>query len=143
MKTEKPKLLDCEEGMKDKVYGALIKDGPFKDKDYKDIFMLALAIGFKKNRHPPLNKKEWLFRTDQLSDNSEDYWILKAVAVAAEGNLNVLLDEKKICSIAEEYANGGILSLKDEVFGKDFADYKKRLESDLRNHIVEIGLKKE
>ena len=138
-KSEKPKLIHCQEGTKKDIYEVLINEGPFKDKTLKDIFMIAMALGFKHNVRVPIKKQEWLFRTDQLPDNSEDYWIFKSIAISTEKDLNVLLDEKKICNIAQEYANGGISLLKEKVFSSsDFANFNKRFESELRDILNEL-----
>jgi hypothetical protein len=54
--------------------------------------------------------------------------LLKAIAVSEEGSLDVLSDKKKIYSLAEQYATGGLKLLRNiafEKFGKDL--YKKLL----------------
>lgn len=142
-KSEKPRLINCQKGHRQDIYEVLQKDSKiFSNKDLKDIFMMALCIGYIHKTRLPISKKDFLFRTDQLPDNSEDYWIFKAIVVSSERNMDILLDEKQICEIAEEYANAGITLLKDNVLqSDDYADFSKRLESELRD-ILKNSLKK-
>lgn len=113
------------------------KNSPLEGKDNKYIFMLAIAIGFRAKCRAILPKgKDDLIRTEYLSDLERS--ILKSIAVAEEGTLDVLLDKKKVYSIAEEYAAGGIQLLMDQIFRGGFGSYAKKLESDLVEDYKEI-----
>jgi hypothetical protein len=105
------------------------KDSPFSNCQSKDIFLAALVVGYHEGGRIPLKNREGYFRTEYLTD--EERTLIKAVAIATEGDLNVLLDEQKIYSIAEEYATGGISLLKARVFSDEYGSYVKKLESDL------------
>jgi hypothetical protein len=61
----------------------------------------------------------------------EERTLIKAIAIATEGDLNVLLDEQRVYSIAEEYATGGISLLKARVLSGGYGSYVKKLENDL------------
>lgn len=106
------------------------KDSPFGNKGKKHLFLAAMVVGFKNgikhkitDRDPP-----GYIRTEYLSDTEKA--LINAVAVKDAGNLEVLLDKKRVYSIAEEYAAGGIKILKDQVFsGK--GSFSKRLETEL------------
>ncbi len=107
-----------------------MRDSPFAKRQNKDIFLAAMVIGFKEGAKIPLRNKKGYFRKSYL--NPQDKALINSIAVAEAKNLNILLDEKKVFSIAEEYATGGIKFLKDLVFGvKDFGSYSKKLESDM------------
>ncbi len=81
----------------------------------KDLFMWAVAIGVShKKRRPLAAGKENIFRWDQFSQNM-DIPVLKAIALAETGDVNVLLDVDEIIRIAEEYANEGIRLLNFEI----------------------------
>lgn len=113
-----------------KDYDRLLeKDSPFHRRENKELFMMAMIFGFQEGNREELKKKEGFFRTEYLTD--EEMSIIKAIAVAEAGDLNVLLDKKKVFSIAEEYATGGIKILKDKVFSGEYGTYAKRLESEL------------
>jgi hypothetical protein len=57
--------------------------------------------------------------------------LIKAMAVADAGNLDILNDPKQVLKIAEEYANGGIDLLYDRVY-VGAGEYAKRLEEELQ-----------
>lgn len=80
----------------------------------KDAFIWAACIGFRSGkRHPISGKKRLIFRWAQCTQS--DIQILKALAIAEAGDINVLQDAKAITTIAEEYANTGVHLLRDEL----------------------------
>ena len=84
----------------------------------KDVFMWAVALGVHFDQRQELvGSKTQIFRWDQFSE-SIDLPSLKAIAVAATGDVEVLTHEDEILRIAEEYANAGIHLLKREVVDK-------------------------
>lgn len=107
-----------------------MKDSPFADSENKDIFLAAMVIGFKEKSKIELKNKEGFIMKSYL--DPPDIALINSIAIAEEGNLSVLLDEKKVFSIAEQYATGGIKLLKDRVLGvDDFGSYSKKLESEM------------
>lgn len=117
------------------------RDSPFFKRDNKDVFIMAMILGFNKNHRIPLDKKEGFIRVEYLS--TEEKSLIKAIAIHAEGGLKVLLDKQKVYSIAEEYAAGGMQYLKEAIFDKQFGSYVKRLESELVETYEELQLNKE
>lgn len=84
-------------------------DAPFKM--MKDIFMLAMCLGMRLGKKKSLDtKKQSIFRWAQF-DAQVDVPLLKAVAIADTGDVNILLNRNEILNIAEEYANAGIHEL--------------------------------
>ena len=113
-----------------KDYARLLeKDSPFAGKENKDLFIMAMVVGFREGARVELDRKEGFIRIEYLNPNEES--IIKAIAVAEEGGLDILLDKRKVYSIAEEYAAGGIKLLKDKVFSGGYGSYIKKLESEL------------
>ncbi len=82
------------------------KRSPFFSKDFKDVFIFALSIGFIMNRKKELKRKKDIADIDVFNDNQLN--LIKTIAIANEKNIKILLDEKKILTIAEEFANSGI-----------------------------------
>ena len=88
------------------------KHPPFREMKY--IFMLAAFIGYLEGKWVALEKNSrnifprTTFKEDDLS-------LLRALALAKTGSPEVLLNEKEIQSIAEGYANGGIIVIKEQV----------------------------
>jgi dnd system-associated protein 4 len=78
----------------------------------KEIFMWAVCLGAQQGIRKPLTvKKIVIFRWAQF-DLQTDVPLLKAIAIADSGDVNVLLKRNDILTIAEEYANAGIHDLK-------------------------------
>ena len=124
-----------------KDYDRLLeRDSPLRGKDNKELFILAMTVGFREGQRMSLSKKEGYFMTSYL--NEEEKSIIKALAVAEEGDLGVLINKKKVHTIAEEYANGGIKLLKDKVFSGEYGSYAKKLEAELVE-IFEEKIKKD
>lgn len=95
-----------------------------------------MIAGFREGSRIELDKKEGFVRIEYLTLREKS--IIKAIAVAEEGDLNVLLDKNKVYSIAEEYAAGGIKLLKNKVFSGDYGSYIKKLESELVEEFEKI-----
>jgi len=120
-----------------KDYDRLLeKDSPLVGKENKDLFMMALITGFHEGTRVKLDKIEGFFLLYHLND--EENSIIKAIAVAEEGDLNILLDKKKVYSIAEEYATSGIKLLRNKVFSGEYGSYIKKLESELIDEFERI-----
>jgi len=80
----------------------------------KDVFMLAVALGYRKGiRHKAPSSSKVTIRKDIFKEN--DLLLLKAIAIATTGDVNVLLQEGNILAIAEEYAQVGIHEVKAEL----------------------------
>ena len=129
MMSKAPDRLSINKSDRNDYSRLLEKDSPFSGKENKDLFIMAMIVGFHEGKRIKLDKKDGFFLLYHLDDNEDT--IIKAIAVAKEGNLNVLIDKKKVYSIAEEYAAGGIKLLKDKVFSEGFGSYIKELESSL------------
>jgi len=113
-----------------KVYDRLKRvDSPFKGKGNKELFVMAMILGFGEGGTKELNKKEGYVRTAYLTD--EEKSLIKAIAIDKVAALDVLLDKEKVYSIAEQYAAYGIRLLHDRVFSGEYGTYAKRLESEL------------
>jgi len=111
-------------------YKLLQKKEPFKGKANKEVFMMAMAVGFHEGSQISFRtgEKDGFFLLKDLNDKEKS--IFYAIAVA-EKNLNTLSDENEVYSIAENYANGGIKLLKDGVFSGEYGSYVKKMESEL------------
>lgn len=129
MKREGPKVINVEK--KRKKDFDLLKDDKtsfFYGKDHKDVFLMAMVYGFLNDSFKPLGEKHGGGHCRVETFNEREITLIKALAVKKTGSLDVLLDLKKVYSIAEQYANGGISYLKDGVFSKQHGTYPKILE---------------
>lgn len=131
--SEGPDRLYIERKDKERFYDALLRKGSplgrHNGYQNKDVFLLAMCVGFKEKNRQKLSKREGYFLDKDLSN--EERALLYALAVSEEANLEVLLDRKKVYSIAEEYANGGIPILYHKVFDESFGSFEKKFEADI------------
>lgn len=79
----------------------------------KNLFMLATFIGYRNKKRVPLAKGTGIFNWQTFS--TDEVSLLYALAVTEANGVEVLTDTSEILSIAEEYANGGILQIEEEV----------------------------
>jgi len=90
-------------------------------KSYKDLFVLAVCVGYVNNERKPLSEKSGEIRWEYLT--RENKMVIDSIALSESADPKLLIDsnqdylEKKV-TIAEEYANGGIDVLKNELLEK-------------------------
>lgn len=130
IKSKNPDRLYIRRSDKRDYDGLKSKGSPFKGKENKVLFVMAMITGFRDGSRIPLDKKEGFVRTEYVEGFREGT-VIKAIAVAETGDLSVLLDKKEALSIAEQYAAGGIKLLKDRVFSGGYGSYAKKLEESL------------
>jgi dnd system-associated protein 4 len=91
-------------------------DAPFRT--MKDMFLWAACLGHRRGeRRPITGKRVTIFRWAQFA-LQVDVPLLKALAIAESGDVNVLLNQDEILTIAEEYANAGISELRASVLAE-------------------------
>ena len=101
------------------IYEELVKRSG-EDVDYfpfqtfKDLFLFAAALGVKRNVWTKLQSSRDIFNAE-VFDEKIDLPFMAAIAYSREKNLAVLLDSKKVLEIVEEYANGGIGYVNEEI----------------------------
>jgi dnd system-associated protein 4 len=89
--------------------GSSLEQAPFQT--MKDVFMLAVALGFQKgSRRPAPSGSKVTIRKDVFKEN--DILLLKAIAIAETGDVDVLTRENEILAIAEGFAQSGIHDIK-------------------------------
>ena len=90
------------------------KDSPQPFKTMKDLFLLAALIGYRQEKRLTLEQGIGIFSWAQFS-SQEDVPVLRALAIAETGDVNVLANQDELLTIAEEYANGGIVEIQEQV----------------------------
>ena len=97
------------------------KENPDEEKDtqpfesMKNLFMLATFIGYNNKKRVPLENKVDIFSWQVLSSDEEYVSLIYALAVTETKDVKVLTDRNQILDIAEEYANGGIIQIEEQV----------------------------
>lgn len=87
-------------------------DAPFKT--MKDVFMTAMLLGYRLGAPRELVKRHMIFKTSAFIPGI-DLPVLRAVALGPKGNVEAMISENQMLSIAEEYANAGFATLRAEV----------------------------
>ena len=82
---------------------------------YKDVFLTAACLGYQLQWRKPLPKgdKKREIRLDTFRENEVD--ILKAIAIAESGGVDILLNMGEVLTIAEEYAYSGVRELENQL----------------------------
>jgi len=109
---------------------------PFHGKTMKEVFMYAMAVGFKNGKRVPLKKRTAAIPIATFSE--EDEALIEAVAIKTKSTIDVLFEDsaKQVIQIAEEYANGGIDALYYEVFGEEAGDPDRKMEQSVRDWLA-------
>ena len=94
---------------KELTEGSNIEDVPFRT--LKEVFMLAVCVGYQMGQRqalPPGSKHT--IRREVFTES--DYTVLRAIALAATDDIEVLMRPHEVLTIAEEYAQTGIQYVK-------------------------------
>ena len=101
----------------------------FKNKNQKEQFLLAMAIGFENDQKRELKTKDGFFFSNYLG--SEDKTLINALAIHVHGGSDILANEKEVFEIAEQYASAGIRILAESIDKVQFGKFDKIYEKDL------------
>lgn len=89
-----------------------IKSKPFSELKYA--FLWAVALGVQEKRRTPLQgSREGVFFASNLDDDQRAF--LFTIAIAETNDLKVIGDEGLVQQICEEYANTGVITLRELV----------------------------
>ena len=88
-------------------------DVPFQT--MKDVFMWAASLGYQQSERKPIcGKRMTIFRWAQFSSQT-DIPLIKAMAIADSGDVDVLMRQEDVLTAVEEYANAGIMALESRL----------------------------
>ena len=110
------------------LYEELRSVSMYRDKETKDLFLMAMAFGFKNDTRRKIETKEGFARTEYLKP--KDLALINAVAITQE-SVELLDNPEEVFKLAEEYANAGIKLLVGSVDSVAFGSYEKQLEKEL------------
>ena len=81
----------------------------------KDVFMWAASLGYQRGERKPIRgKRTTIFRWAQFSPQT-DIPLVKAMAIADSGDVDVLMSQEDVLTAMEEYANAGIIALESRL----------------------------
>ena len=81
----------------------------------RDVFLAAAVIGCQKTGPKELKNRKDKFGWGTLINDKNALPTLRTLALHKTRDPSILLDDDAVASIAEEYANGGIHYLKNEI----------------------------
>ncbi len=140
MPSEAPRELDVDEYHHEQFKNLVQNErSPFYKKTMGDVFIYAMALGYFNNETLPLKKRKGTIPVTAVKDQ---LWLIKSIAISKTNYIGILLDEKDIYKIAEEYANGGIVLLYDMVLGDHPGDSDKLLEAQIRDLLLRSSTSK-
>ena len=88
-------------------------DVPFQT--MKDVFMSAACLGYQRGERKPIRgNRRTIFRWAQFLPQM-DIPLIKAMAIADSGDVEVLIRQEDVLTVVEEYANAGIISLESRL----------------------------
>lgn len=122
---------------KHEIYKRLQDDplSPFKGQDMAEIFVHAAICGFNKDKPEPLEKAKPSISAVAITE--EQTSILLAIVVDSTGSVEKLFKPTEASRIIEEYANGGIKLLEDElggINGPNIAQMSEEMMSIIKTH---------
>jgi len=137
--SSEPHRLSIDKSQRE-MYGRLLEEpsSPLsRRKGYrnKDVFILAMCLGYRLGVKKELQKREAYFEDRDLT--SEDKTIMKALAASKLG-LESVVDKRQVYGLAEQFAAGGIAELHDTCFSQ-FGSFEKQLESRLVDALRDFG----
>lgn len=119
-------------------YHQLENEHFFKNnKENKELFLFAMAVGFKYDRPLPINKREGYILYIRFTP--EEMALINAVAFYHTDDIKILNSKQAAFKIAEEYANAGIKIITDELNSSAYGDFSRRIEKRLNGVFEEIG----
>lgn len=112
---------------------------PFSGLTMADVFIYAMSLGFKTGKPSPYQDKERVPNMPPTAFNSEMRWLMRAVSITVNEELESIMDHRKVVDIAEGFANKGIEMMK-QFMDKQTIDLEQDavFESDLRKQIEKI-----
>jgi dnd system-associated protein 4 len=122
--------LDIERSASEK-YDRLKKDTAsiLKGSDSAGVFVQAMALGYHEKQRKPIKDRYPVVNINGLTEEQE--WLIKAIAIAESGSLDILQNPKGVLEIAQEYSNGGIDILHERIY-RGASEYPKVLEEELQ-----------
>jgi hypothetical protein len=122
------------------LYDALKVDPFFHGQRNRNLFLLAMAVGYKNELREPLTKREISGYFLEKDMKPEDHALVDMVAVCEMKSVDVLAKRSEAFKIAEEYAHGGIRLLSDQLRSTPHGSFEKLLERELQELREKLGL---
>jgi len=112
------------------LYKKIAEEKLFKGKSNRELFLFAMAWGFKNEASQPLGSKDGYFFVKDL--RPQDEALINAVALISSGKqLEILTNKEETFGIAERYSHAGIKLLVDKIDAVAHGSFEKHFEKEL------------
>jgi hypothetical protein len=102
------------------------------------LFAIAMAYGVYYNKRKPIQKGHIQRSIVRSVIDKQFGWLIKSIAISiSDEGVEVIADRTKIYQIAEEYANGGIELIEEEIKNSKPGEFEINMESELHKIIFE------
>lgn len=129
--------LSREDGTGDTYNKILGRSGPLnkENKRYsRDIFNLAMALGYMKNIKIPLTTKDNFLNKTNMGKDLPALITSLAITKSEDGIEILSKDSSEIYDVAEQYANGGL-----EILNSMYVGHETEFIETLRLHILKLN----
>ena len=91
----------------------------------RDVFLAAAVLGFLNDEYKAIESPKDIFAWGTLLNEENALSTLQAIALSKSKDPNILLDDDKVATIAEGYANAGIHSLAKKILATDISELEE------------------
>jgi len=113
--------------------GFVFKGNDKKDREYKYIFMMCLALGYKTGKRTPVTNTNGLLNVSSFEE--DDLWTMAAIALEETDDIQVMKNGPEIKKIATEYAHTGLSILEDLIFENGPKTFELVIEGKARDEL--------
>src|SRR5664280_350452 len=119
------------------LYEQVKEDPLFHGLENTDLFLVAMAMGFRHQTRTPLTTKEGYILLKTLGSPGSFAWACVDSLAFMHGGLDMVADMAAKIQLVEEYAHAGIGILCGDVTSTEFGSYEKIFEQQLLQYSEE------
>lgn len=112
-------------------------EGIIKRENFLLLMALGFSIGFKTEFENPRAQGNDTFVMNQLTD--EELALMYAIAISDSEDPEIVNNDLKVADIAMEYANTGIIALKDLEESSQKGNRIKKFQAEIHDFIEDVG----
>ena len=122
---------------KSEILNSARTEGNIKRENFILLMALGFSMGFKTKFENPRAQGNDTFVMNQLTD--EELALMYAIAISDSMDVEIVNNDLKVADIAMEYANTGIIALKDLEESSQKGNRIKKFQAEIHDFIEDIG----
>lgn len=122
---------------KSEILNSSRTEGIVKRENFILLMSLGFSIGFRTKFENPKASGNDTFIMNQLTD--EELSLVYAIAISDSKDTEIVNNDLKVADIAMEYANTGIIALKNLEDGSQKGNRIKRFQAEIHDFIEDMG----